>query len=84
MRSPAAGAAAIASFRLLHFDRADPGLDRANRIMSVANYALAAVRKGQTVVEGRPIEPSDYARIASRSGPTPKIRIILFMLYART
>ena len=47
MRSPAAGAARSRAFGFLHFDRADPGLDRANRIMSVANYALAAVRKGR-------------------------------------
>jgi hypothetical protein len=37
----------------LHFDRANPGLDRANRIMSVANDALAAVRKGQIGVRGK-------------------------------
>src|SRR5208282_2594148 len=45
--------ATIAGLRLLHFDRADPRLDRANRIMSVANYALAAVRKGQIGVRGK-------------------------------
>src|SRR5271166_3975057 len=44
---------AIASFRLLHFDRANPGLDRANRIMSVANNALAAIRKDKTGVQGK-------------------------------
>ena len=36
---------AIAGLRLLHFDRADSGLDRANRIMPVANHPLAAIRK---------------------------------------
>ena len=36
---------AIAGLRLLHFDRADSRLDRANRIMPVANHPLAAIRK---------------------------------------
>ncbi len=36
---------AIAGLRLLHFDRANSGLDRANRIMPVANHPLAAIRK---------------------------------------
>ena len=42
--------ATIAGLRLLHFDRANPGLDRANRIMSVANNVLAAIRKDKTGV----------------------------------
>jgi len=37
----------------LHFDRANPGLDRANRIMSVADNALAAIRKDKTGVQGK-------------------------------
>jgi hypothetical protein len=36
---------AIAGLRLLHFDRADSCLDRANRIMPVANHPSAAIRK---------------------------------------
>src|SRR5208282_4464942 len=36
---------AIAGIRLLHFDRADSRLDRANQIMPVANHPLAAIRK---------------------------------------
>ena len=37
--------ASITSLRFLHFDRADSGLDRANRIMAVANQPSAAIRK---------------------------------------
>ena len=37
----------------MHFDRANPGLDRANRIMAVANNALAAIRKDKTGVQGK-------------------------------
>src|SRR5208283_1633687 len=36
---------AIAGLRLLHFDRADSRLDRANRIMPVSNHPLAAIWK---------------------------------------
>ena len=36
---------AIAGLRPLHFDRADSCLDRANRIMRVANHPSAAIRK---------------------------------------
>ena len=38
-------AAIMACFRLLHFDRADLCLDRANPIMPVANHSSAAIRK---------------------------------------
>ena len=44
--------ATITRLRLLHFDRADPSLERANRIMSVPNDALAAVRKDEIGVHG--------------------------------
>ena len=37
--------ASITGLRFLHFDRADSGLDRANRIMAVANHPSAAIRK---------------------------------------
>src|SRR5271155_3074227 len=43
-RSPEAAARSRA-FGFLHFDRADSRLDRANRIMPVANHPLAAIRK---------------------------------------
>jgi len=58
MRSPASGALRSRAFGFLHFDRANPGLDRANRIMSVANDALAAVRKGRSEFEARNVSNS--------------------------
>jgi hypothetical protein len=39
--------AAIAGLRLLHFHRADARLDRANRVVPVANHTLPAVRKNE-------------------------------------
>ena len=51
MRSPASGAPRSRAFGFCTLT--GPILDRANRIMSVANDTLAAVRKGQIGVRGK-------------------------------
>ncbi len=45
--------APIASLRLLHVHRSDPRLDRADRIMPVANRAPTTVGKNQLGVRGQ-------------------------------
>jgi hypothetical protein len=53
LKSGHGGRVRPALLRRKHYDRAAPGLYRANQIMFVANDALAAVRKGWIGVRGK-------------------------------